>query len=556
LAENRTIAANRDADDRWSLAVFAAVAGTAAVGLVATSVGVARSLGGWFQASDPLVANVVLTAVCVGPIAFGLLALHWIRRAAGASRELRRLSRHDPLTRLQNRVALPDVLKRGLNAARGVTMQAGCFFCDLDRFKLVNDTYGHEVGDRLMVSVAARIRDAIAPSGTAVRFGGDEFVVVHPVSGRSEAERIATKLVRALELPFEIGTDTVRISVSVGVALSDDETNTGEALLRDADVAMYQAKAIGPGAVCVFDHSMRSRLSRSTAEGRLREAIDNGEISLRYEPVLGIRDGSLVGVRAQLHWEDPHRGAVPAKEFMPALEETGLVVELGTWAIQEACRHARRWREMAPERGGLQVTVGVSARQLSQANFRDLVAGAAQDARTERTQLCLAVTDGSLAEDITDAWTMLRHVRTLGLQVALEGFGGEGSTVSNLRRVLLDQLGIDRALIMGLDHGTEDAAIVEHLVELAHRLGMIAVAADVDSASQLAQLRRVGCDRARGPFLGMALPVQEIDLLVLKARADDVPEAPAAPDPPEASTSTHEHSTATVSALSRLRPYG
>ncbi|HEY2814778.1 MAG TPA: EAL domain-containing protein [Acidimicrobiales bacterium] len=531
--------------------MFAAVAGTALVALVATWMGVAGALGHWFDIGDPLATNLVLTAISCGPLAFALVQSHRARHASGASKELRRLSRHDLLTGLQNRVALPDVLGRGLNAARGVTMQAAALFCDLDRFKLVNDTYGHEVGDRLMVSVADRLRDAIAPAGVAVRYGGDEFVVVHPVSGRSEAERIASKIIRALEAPFEIGTDTVRISVSVGVALSDDTTASGTALLHDADIAMYQAKAIGPGAVCVFDHSMRSRLSRATAESRLREAIDKGEMSLRYEPILGIRDGDLVGVRAQLHWEDPQRGAVPAKEFLPALEETGLVVEVGSWAIREACRHAHRWRDMAPERGGLEVTVAVSARQLSQANFRDLVAVAAQDARSERTQLCLAVTDGSLAEDITDAWTMLRHVRTLGVQVALEGFGGGASTVSNLRRVLLDQLGIDRTLVMGLDHGSEDAAIVEHLVELAHRLGMVAVAADVDSASQLAQLRRVGCDRARGPFLGMALPVQEIDLLVLKARADDVPTAPQTPT----FTPAPAHSMATVAALPRMKPY-
>jgi diguanylate cyclase (GGDEF)-like protein len=531
--------------------VFAAVAGTAAVALAATWFGVAAALGDWFQSSDPLIANLALTAISIAPIAFGLLALHESQVASGASRELRRLSRHDPLTDLQNRIALPDVLAHGLSKARGVTMQAAALFCDLDRFKLVNDTYGHEVGDKLMVQVADRLRDAIAPAGTAVRFGGDEFVVVHPVSGRAEAERIATKLVRSLEVPFEIGTDTVRISVSVGVALSDEETNTGDALLRDADVAMYQAKAMGPGAVCVFDHSMRSRLSRSTAEGRLREALDQGEISLRYEPVLSISDGTLAGVRAQLHWEDPQRGAVPAKEFLPALEETGLVVEMGTWMLEQGCQHARRWREMAPERGGLEVTVPVSARQLSQANFRDLVASAAQSAYAERTQLCIAVTDGSLAEDITDAWTMLRHVRTLGVKVALEGFGGGASTVSNLRRVLLDQLGIDRMLIMGLDHGTEDEAIVEHLVGLAHRLGMTAVAADVDSAAQLAQLRRIGCDRARGPFLGTTLSVHEIDLLVLKGRANDVAAAPAEPDMP---IETPAHTSATATVVARMRP--
>jgi len=531
--------------------VFGAVAGTAAVALAATWFGVAAALGDWFQSSDPLIANLALAAISIAPIAFGLLALHESQVASGASRELRRLSRHDPLTNLQNRIALPDVLAHGLSKARGVTMQAAALFCDLDRFKLVNDTYGHEVGDKLMVQVADRLRDAIAPAGTAVRFGGDEFVVVHPVSGRAEAERIATKLVRSLEVPFEIGTDTVRISVSVGVALSDEETNTGDALLRDADVAMYQAKAMGPGAVCVFDQSMRSRLSRSTAEGRLREALDRGEISLRYEPVLSISDGTLAGVRAQLHWEDPQRGAVPAKEFLPALEETGLVVEMGTWMLEQGCRHARRWRDMAPERGGLEVTVPVNARQLSQANFRDLVASAAQSSYAERTQLCIAVTDGSLAEDITDAWTMLRHVRTLGVKVALEGFGGGASTVSNMRRVLLDQLGIDRMLIMGLDHGTEDEAIVEHLVGLAHRLGMTAVAADVDSAAQLAQLRRIGCDRARGPFLGMTLSVNEIDLLVLKGRANDVEAAPAEPEMP---IETPAHTSATATAVARMRP--
>jgi len=539
------IGTNREADDRVSLAVFMAVAGTAVVGLVTTSLGVAGALGRWFDASDPLVANTALTLLCAGPLAYALVQGYRAHRLSGASRELRRLSRHDPLTGMLNRAALAGVLDRALRGSRMQTMQTTAMFCDLDRFKLVNDTYGHEVGDRLMVQVAARMRDAVGPHGTALRYGGDEFVVVHPVSGRTEAERIANRLVRALETPFELGADTVRISVSIGVALSDSQTTTADALLRDADVAMYQAKALGPGAVCLFDHSMRSRLSRSNAEGRLREAIDCGEFSLRYEPVIGIRDGELVGVRAQLHWDDPPRGAVQPREFMPALEETGLIIDVGAWMIREACRHARRWRDMAPERGGLQVTVGVTARQLAQANFRDMVAEAAQAAHVDQVPLCLAVTDGTLAEDLTDAWTMLRHIRTLGVKVALEGFGGAGSTVSNLRRVLLDELGIDRTLVMGLDHASEDVAIVEHLVGLAHQLGLVAVAADVDSASQLAELRRAGCDRARGPFLGLALPVQEIDLLVLKARANDAvlpshpnPTAPTPPTAPSAPLST------------------
>ena len=454
-----------------------------------------------------------------------------------------RLSRHDSLTGLHNRTALPDLLSRGLRAANHTTVHVAALFCDLDRFKLVNDTYGHEIGDRLMVAVAQRIRDIIGTDAAAVRYGGDEFVLVQPVAGKGEAERLARRLIASLEEPFEIGTDTMRISVSIGVALSDSNASTADDLLRDADVAMYQAKAMGPGMICVYDHSMRARLSRATAEARLRSAIDKGELQLRYEPILTVHDGVLAGVRTCLHWEDPQRGAVPLREFMPALEETGLILEVGTWALGEACTQARRWRTMAPNRAPLQVVVPITARQLAQSNFRDLVAAVLKHTGVERTQLCLAVGDGSLVDDITDAWTMLRHARTLGVQVALDSFGAEGSTLADLRRVRLDQLWLDHALISGLGAGSDDAVIVEHLVEMARRLNLITVATEVENATQLALLRRLGCDRAQGPFLGMALTTDEIDLLVSNGQPLEAPAAAASP----------AHA---VSGLPRLRAYG
>jgi diguanylate cyclase (GGDEF)-like protein len=526
--------------------VLAAVAGTAVVALVATRVGAAGALSAWLDGIDPFVANLVLTLLVAPWIAWALVAHRRQHRSVGAQRELSRLSRRDPLTGLSNRTALPGVLARGLRAADHTTVHVAALFCDLDRFKLVNDTYGHEVGDKLMIAVARRIEEAVGHEATAVRYGGDEFIVVQPVAGRAEAERMAHRVVDALEQPFEIGNDTMRISVSIGVALTDTDSASADDLVRDADVAMYQAKRVGPGTVSVYDESMRARLSRATAEARLRWAIDHREIRLLYEPVLTVRDGTLAGVRARLHWEDPHRGSVPPREFIPALEDTGLILEVGTWALGEACRDARRWRSLAPGHVPLQVTVPITARQLAQSNFRDLVAAVLADTGVERTQLCLAVSDGSLVDDITDAWTMLRHARTLGVQVALDSFGADGSTLADLRRVRFDQLWLDEALIAGLGAASDDAIIVEHVVEMARRLNLITVATAVDSATQLALLRRLGCDRAHGPFLGGALTRDEIDLLVTPEPASSVrPEIPVGPQPSGA-----------AGGLPRLRAYG
>jgi len=521
------------------------VAGTAFIALVATRAGLAEGLADWFSQADPFVANLALTML-VGPsVALALILQRRHRRSIDAQKELSRLSRHDPLTGLPNRTALPAVVGRGMRAVDHHTMCVAALFCDLDRFKLVNDTYGHEVGDKLMIAVARRIEEVVGRAGTAVRYGGDEFIVIQSVAGQSEAERMARRLVEAVEVPFEVGMDTMRISVSIGVALSDNDTSEADDLVRDADVAMYQAKAAGAGAVRFYDPSIRARLSRSTAESRLRWAIDHHELQLLYEPVLTVRDGTLVAVRARLHWEDPHRGSVPPREFMPALEESGLILEVGTWALGEACSDARRWRELAPERAPVQVIMPITARQLAQSNFRDLVAAIVEHSGAERAQLCLAVADGTLVDDITDAWTMLRHARTLGVQVGLDSFGAEGSTLADLRRVRFDQLWLDHALIAGIETGSDDAIIVEHLIEMAHRLNLLTIATDVDNATQLAILRQLGCDRAHGPFLGMALPRDEIDLLV----------APPVPPADQPHPVPHRAPAVASSAFPRLRTY-
>jgi diguanylate cyclase (GGDEF)-like protein len=490
---------------------------------LATGLGFAARIGSWLDGSPPLAANLVLVLSFGAPIVAATRALRRDRRGEAARRELARLSLHDPMTDLPNRLALPASLAKATLAAHRSTLRTAVLFCDLDRFKLVNDTYGHEFGDRLMGVVAGRIRAVLNPGNVAVRYGGDEFVVIAAsLPNGAEAERLAGRLVRALEEPFEIsqgpGTvDTVRISVSIGIALSEGRETQGDDLVRNADVAMYQAKSTGPGAVCVFDPSMRTRLSRSTAQQRLRVAIERNQIGLRYEPILAVADGALVGLRAHLRWEDPERGAVPAAELLPALEETGLILPVGAKALEDACRHAKVWRDLNPG-APVQVTVPISARQLAQAGFRDLVAEVLSRSGADRSQLCLAVSEGSLADEITGAWTMLRHARVLGVHVTLDGFGAGTSSLADLRRARLDQLCIDRSLVAGLDQDSEDLAIVQNMITLAHQLGMITVADRVEHASQLARLRRLGCDRAMGPFFGMALAPEEVGLLVAQAR--------------------------------------
>ena len=536
---------------------------------VATALGLAGLIGSWLDDSPPLATNIALILTVGTPLVAATRALRRDRRGEAARRELARLSLHDPMTDLPNRLALPASLAKATQAAHRSTLRTAVLFCDLDRFKLVNDTYGHEFGDRLMGQVADRIRATLNPGDVAVRYGGDEFVIIAPsLPNGAEAERLAGRMVRALEEPFEISqspdtVDTVRISVSIGIAVSEGRLTQGDDLVRNADVAMYQAKFTGPGAVCVYEPSMRTRLSRTTAQQRLRIAIERNQIGLRYEPILAVADGALVGLRAHLHWDDPERGPVPTGELLVALEETGLILPVGAKALNDACVQAKLWRDLNPAAPALQVTVPISARQLAQAGFRDLVSEILGRTGAERSQLCLAVSDGSLADEITDAWTMLRHARVLGVHVALDGFGAGTSSLADLRRARLDQLCIDRSLVAGLDQDTEDLVIVQNVVALAHQLGMMTVADRVEHASQLARLRQLGCDRAMGPFFGMPLAAEEVDLIVTHTRRPPNPEhdtVVAPPRPPVAPREPIEPPTpdATIAledTLRRLRTF-
>ena len=473
-----------------------------------------------------MVVELLAALVFVGP-AIALAAV-WIsfRRTEDLRRRLTELARMDTLTGLPNRLHLAERLGAAVADTRGRNTGVAVLFVDLDRFKIVNDTFGHEVGDALMVAVAGRLREALRPGDQVVRYGGDEFVAICPeISNAGAAERIARRVIAALSEPYTIGRQNLNISSCVGIALTDYHGGPAEDVLRDADVAMYQAKAAGAGSYRTFDRTLGNSLTPSAIEARLREAVERQEFRVFYQPVVRTDDGVIVGVEALLRWDDPERGLLAPDEFLPILEETNLIIPVGTWVFREACRQAAEWRTAFPDHE-LELTVNVSARQLSQVDFGELIASALADTAVPHTSVCLEITESALMDDVSSAWTVLREAKTTGVRLALDDFGTGFSSLSYIRRFSLDMLKIDKSFVDGVGTEPDDNAIVEHVVGMARALGMVTVAEGVEQPAQLRELQRLGCDRAQGFWFSPPVPPNAIEALLedssLPARWSDV----------------------------------
>ncbi len=435
---------------------------------------------------------------------------------------------HDPLTGLPNRAFVFDYVAQALVRAHESETLVALLFCDLDRFKLVNDSLGHGLGDELLVAVAARLRSHIRPSDLVARIGGDEFIVV--VSGlrtEPEALEVADRTRRLFSQPFEVRDSEIASSISIGVAVADgrDPTVDGEAMVRDADTAMYQAKDAGRDGVAVFDGSMRDRASRRLAlERDLHHAVARKELALHYQPIIDLVTGRITGFEALLRWEHPTWGQIPPLSFVPVAEDTGLIVDIGAWVLREALLQLAAWRRDLPRGAKLSMAVNVSARQLRDHQVVERVRRAIQDSGVPAEAVTLELTESTLMENPASAAELLTQLKGLGVSIAIDDFGTGYSSLAYLRRFPVDAVKIDRAFVDDLDReDTAEETLIAAIVAMAGALAVATIAEGVETEAQHERLRALGCDEAQGYLFSRPASAEMIPAIV--ARLNGAPPA-------------------------------
>ena len=442
-----------------------------------------------------------------------------IEDITGRRRDQERLTHqalHDSLTGLPNRALLLDRLGHSLERAKRGGPTVALLFCDLDRFKVVNDSLGHQVGDRLLLECAQRLRAVVRAGDTVGRFGGDEFVVLcADVNMRDEVLAVAERIAKALEVPFVLDGKEFVISTSIGIAFCSDDSQEPADLLRDADAAMYRAKEQGRARFAVFEPAMRSMVvHRAETERALRRAIENAELLLHYQPLVRLDDGIVVGVEALVRWQHPERGMVPPGEFIPLAEETGLIVPVGAWVLTEAARQLAEWRDADLLPAEFTTTVNLSVHQLDDARLVERVATALVRTGLEPARLCFELTESALADDGGASVRVLRQLRDLGTGLAIDDFGTGYSALSHLKRFPFDTLKIDRSFVDGLGRDPEDEAIVAAVVGIARALELRVIAEGIETDEQLAALRAHGVSVGQGFLLGRPAPAGDLAALL------------------------------------------
>ncbi len=488
----------------------------------------------------------LLALIVVIPLGASVFATRRYRDAVAAQRELAHLSDHDALTRLPNRRNILTVLPDAFVQARRLNTRSGVMFVDLDGFKAVNDTYGHEVGDRLMVAVADRLREHCGAERWVARYGGDEFVVLDPTPAVPElSKRFAITLVELLSQPFQLGEDRISISASVGLAFGSS-TDEPEEVIKHADLAMYEAKD-SDSRVEIFTDDMRGSFTPATVGTRLERAISNGEFRLVYQPMVVLKSGQVVGVEALLRWDDPDRGVVEPAEFMPALEATGLIVPVGRWVMGEVCARAKQWSDQMPAgMPALRVSMNVSPRELSQSDFVDGLDAALQASGADPQSVYLEANEIGLTSDPRKAWTALTGARELGVGLALDDFGRGFTSLGHIRNFEFNLLKLDGPFAARVTDRGSDGALVRSVIALAGDLGIATLAEGLADEATLEQLTEAGCQLGQGRVISEALNVATVDALIadglagisVSARRGEDPDAEAATNGATAGSAT------------------
>jgi len=414
-----------------------------------------------------------------------------------AEQEIFYRANYDPLTGLPNRSLLHERLAQALKQARRYDWQVALMFADLDRFKQVNDTLGHSLGDKLLYQAAMRLSACIRSTDTVARQGGDEFVVVLPnVAGEHDAIIVAEKIIAGLSEPFELSGSIVHIGVSVGIALHPSHGESSEDLMRHADLAMYQAKLAGRNTYRVYEPVMADELTRQLLlEIDLREALERGELTLHFQPILEVATGRLVRAEALLRWFHPRRGMVPPGEFIPLAEEAGLIREIGAWVLEQACRTLESWREVGLE---ISLAVNLTSAQVFRGLSLDAMKALFERYHLPPQSLVFEIAEGVLLADSPQARQWLEGVRQLGIRLDLDDFGTGYSSLSCLKRFPIDRVKIDLSFVRDMVVDLDDRALVEAILALSRSLRLEVVAEGVETQEQFDLLRRLGCGYVQG----------------------------------------------------------
>ncbi len=433
--------------------------------------------------------------------------------------ELTFLATHDVLTGLPNRKLILDRCEQLLARSRRNEMPVAAAFIDLDNFKLINDTLGHRAGDELLCAVAARLQGAVRESDTLGRLAGDEFIVLaEELSLAAGPELIAERLLEALSEPFTLGQGGARLKVTASVGVAAGRRASGEELLRDADIAMYRAKCNGKDRFVAFESEMQGAVqSRLELEMDLREALQNEEFFLVYQPIFDLNDMSPSAVEALIRWEHPRRGVVQPEEFIPLLEETGLITQIGGWVLRQACDQGASWRAAG---SAIEMAVNVSARQLDSDEFVAEVREALAASGLDPHALTIEITETTLMRDAEQTIRRLTAVKALGVRIAIDDFGTGYSSLTHVQKFPVDSLKIDRSFIAGLKENKEGEALIHTLVQLGKALSIETVAEGIELQQELSLLQGERCDSGQGFLFAKPLDLAATDAF-LRSWIDD-----------------------------------
>jgi diguanylate cyclase (GGDEF)-like protein len=432
--------------------------------------------------------------------------------------QLTRQAFHDGLTDLANRALFRDRLDQALARSARSRDKLSVLLVDLDGFKQVNDSLGHDAGDDLLRQVARRFAELVRPSDTLARLGGDEFALLLDGAGEPQAVEVAGRLLDSLAESLAIAERELMLGASVGVVVHAGGPAKSEDLLRHADIAMYAAKEAGRGRYEVFHYEMAREFGELLGlEQELRQALQRGEFVMHFQPEISLDSSAIVGVEALVRWESPTRGLVMPGDFIPLAETTGLILPLGEFALRAACEQTARWRRDGLLPDPFVTWVNVSGKQLSSGGVSSVVRRVLKDSGLPPEMLGLEVTETAIVEDgetSERAHAELEDLHDLGVKIAVDDFGTGFSSLGQLRRFPIDVIKVDRSFVQGVDHDAKDAAIAANLVSLAHALGLVAVAEGIESEGQLASLRGLDCDLAQGYLFARPAPGEQITQLL------------------------------------------